>query len=153
MPIVSNPYDGSIYPVTYTIGAVAAGQVLTSAKFIEIAVAVNSERTRRGSAANISGAIFSGAVEASDMNAMVTALTTAATPYTAGFAGVSTGGAVYASNINDMISKVVNAGAECLCNCNYCTCNCNYCTCNCNYACTCNCNYSDERVKTEIEYM
>jgi len=41
----------------------------------------------------------------------------------------------------------------CTCNCNYCTCNCNYCTCNCNYACTCNCAYSDERLKTEIEYM
>ncbi len=43
----------------------------------------------------------------------------------------------------------------CTCDCNYaCTCNCNYaCTCNCNYTCTCNCNYSDERLKTDIQYL
>jgi len=55
--------------------------------------------------------------------------------------------------INAMIDKVVAAGQVCLCNCNYCTCNCNFCTCNCNHACTCNCNYSDERLKTDIEYL
>jgi hypothetical protein len=60
---------------------------------------------------------------------------------------------IYASTINSIIDSILAAGLVCTCNCNYCTCNCNYCTCNCNYACTCNCNYSDERVKTEIEYM
>jgi hypothetical protein len=60
---------------------------------------------------------------------------------------------IYAADINKLIKEINDAGAVCLCNCNYCTCNCNYCTCNCNYACTCNCNYSDERVKTQIEYM
>jgi hypothetical protein len=48
---------------------------------------------------------------------------------------------ITAQNINDLITEINNAGAVCLCNCNYCTCNCNYCTCNCNYTCTCNCNY------------
>jgi hypothetical protein len=56
-------------------------------------------------------------------------------------------------NFNKIINDINNAGAVCTCNCNYCTCNCNYCTCNCNYSCTCNCNYSDERVKSNIEYM
>jgi hypothetical protein len=63
------------------------------------------------------------------------------------------GDKITASDINTLIAEINNAGATCLCNCNYCTCNCNYCTCNCNYACTCNCNYSDERVKTNIEYL
>jgi len=66
---------------------------------------------------------------------------------------VAAGNTIYASTINSIIDSIVSAGLVCTCNCNYCTCNCNYCTCNCNYACTCNCNYSDERVKTEIEYM
>jgi len=60
---------------------------------------------------------------------------------------------IRASDINKLIKEINDAGAVCLCNCNYCTCNCNYCTCNCNYSCTCNCNYSDERVKTQIEYL
>ena len=41
----------------------------------------------------------------------------------------------------------------CTCDCNYCTCNCNYCPCNCNHSCTCQCNYSDERLKSNIEYI
>jgi len=60
---------------------------------------------------------------------------------------------ITASGINALITKVKDAGAVCLCNCNYCTCNCNYCTCNCNYACTCNCNYSDRRLKTLIKLL
>jgi hypothetical protein len=73
--------------------------------------------------------------------------------YRSGFAGVSVSGKIYAQNVNDLIEKFISANNVCICNCNYCTCNCNYCTCNCNYACTCNCNYSDERVKTNIEYL
>lgn len=64
------------------------------------------------------------------------------------------GTVIYAANVNSIIAGIqLGGGSGCTCNCNYCTCNCNYCTCNCNYSCTCNCNYSDERVKTEIEYM
>ena len=75
--------------------------------------------------------------------------------YTSGFAGISnpTTTTIKASDINALIKKVKDAGAVCLCNCNYCTCNCNYCTCNCNYACTCNCNYSDRRLKRNIKFL
>jgi hypothetical protein len=77
-----------------------------------------------------------------------------ASPYTSGpFTSATKGAKITAKNLNDMITTVVNAGNQCLCNCNYCTCNCNYCTCNCNYACTCNCNYSDERLKENIEHV
>ena len=70
-----------------------------------------------------------------------------------GSTAVAVGNLITAAGLNALITECNNAGAVCTCNCNYCTCNCNYCTCNCNYACTCNCNYSDERVKTNIEYM
>jgi len=66
---------------------------------------------------------------------------------------VTGGTSITALNINKLLNDLQAAGNICTCNCNYCTCNCNYCTCNCNYSCTCNCNYSDERVKTEIEYI
>jgi len=64
-----------------------------------------------------------------------------------------TGTKITAAAVNALIGAINSDSAVCTCNCNYCTCNCNYCTCNCNYSCTCNCNYSDERVKTNIEYM
>lgn len=79
--------------------------------------------------------------------------------YTTGFAGISTTNnaqlttTIKASDINALIKKVKDAGAVCLCNCNYCTCNCNYCTCNCNYSCTCNCNYSDRRLKKNVKFL
>lgn len=142
--------------VTYSIGKVAAGDVIGSAKWVEIAGVVNSERNRRqgGNTYVDTGRFGAGTnIEASDINNMVDALQTAPYPYTAGFGGVSAGNTIYASNINELIDKVVNAGAVCVCNCNYCTCNCNYCTCNCNYSCTCNCNYSDERLKDNIELV
>ena len=77
------------------------------------------------------------------------------TSFTQGFAGISnpTTTTIKASDINALIKKVKDAGAVCLCNCNYCTCNCNYCTCNCNYSCTCNCNYSDRRLKKNIKFL
>lgn len=75
--------------------------------------------------------------------------------FTSGFSGITnpTTTTIKASDINALINKVKDAGAACLCNCNYCTCNCNYCTCNCNYACTCNCNYSDRRLKKNIKFL
>ena len=66
---------------------------------------------------------------------------------------VSAGGLIYATNVNNLINDINNAGAACVCNCNYCSCNCNYCVCNCNYTCTCNCNYSDERLKENIKLL
>jgi len=54
---------------------------------------------------------------------------------------------------NNIKNKLVDAGNQCMCNCNYCACNCNQCICNCNHACVCNCNYSDERLKTNIVYI
>jgi len=66
---------------------------------------------------------------------------------------VGVGQLITASQINKIRTELKNAGNSCFCNCNYCACNCNYCTCNCNYACTCNCNYSDERLKTNIQFI
>ena len=66
---------------------------------------------------------------------------------------VAGGGRIYPSNVNALINDINNAGAACVCNCNYCSCNCNYCVCNCNYTCTCNCNYSDERLKENIKLI
>ena len=68
-------------------------------------------------------------------------------------AKIAAGTKITASALNAIITALNSDTTACTCNCNYCTCNCNYCTCNCNYSCTCNCNYSDERVKTNIEYM
>ena len=68
-------------------------------------------------------------------------------------ANMSAGNIFYASDFTALANAVINAGATCLCNCNYCTCNCNYCTCNCNYSCTCNCNYSDSRLKENIKLV
>ena len=173
---------------SYAIGTVDSNTVISSAKFTELMNRVNDERARRGvgAAAQPSYTDNSSKVEASDLNAIKSAVEVTPTAlgtagyldrhgyqtnssyqdannvtqyfsqggaYTAGFAGVSATGTMYAQNVNDMITKINAAAAVCMCNCNYCTCNCNYCTCNCNYACTCHCNYSDERVKTDIEYM
>ncbi len=72
--------------------------------------------------------------------------------FVTGFAGISTTNnaqlstRISATDINALIKKVKDAGAVCLCNCNYCTCNCNY-------SCTCNCNYSDRRLKRNIKYL
>jgi hypothetical protein len=66
---------------------------------------------------------------------------------------VALNGLIYASRINQLVDDINNAGAACVCNCNYCSCNCNYCVCNCNYSCTCNCNYSDERLKENIQLV
>jgi len=138
---------------SYNISDVSAGQVIDNAKFNDIGVKVNQERSRRGHAARTYS--YSGKIDNAHINALKQGIDDAG--YTAGFSGVSGGGFGYtritATNINEMIDKLQAAGNVCVCNCNYCTCNCNYCTCNCNYSCTCNCNYSDERLKTEITYM
>lgn len=150
--IQSSPYDNHVYPVTYSISTVATNNSVASTKWVEIFNAVNTERARRGYGAIANPDFSVGTVyTASDLNALVTGLNTAG--YTDGFGGVSIDATVYAQNINDMISKVIAAGAVCVCNCAYCTCNCNYCTCNCDYSCTCNCNYSDERLKTNIKLI
>ena len=135
--------------VVYTIADVAVDEEINDLKFIEIGVDVNAERARRGYGAQTY--TFSAAVDASELNALLNGLSSAG--FTLGFAGVGVGTDIDTSDINLTIDQVIAAGAECVCNCNYCTCNCNYCTCNCNYACTCNCNYSDERLKTDIEYL
>lgn len=124
------------YPISYNIATVAATELVTSAKFNEIATAVNQERSRRGyGATNLSVA---DQIDAEELNAMVSAIDSAG--YTGGFTGVADGDIITNTHINALITKLNNAGAVCICNCNYCTCDCNYCTCDCNY-CTCNCNY------------
>lgn len=151
-----NSNYGQRYPTYYSIANVAAGNVTTSAKFVEIANAVNAERSRRGYAAETYG--FVSTIDAGEVNQMVSGLNNAG--WTANFGGVSTGQYIAASNINDLIYKLNQAATICICNCNYCvcdcnycTCNCDYCTCNCNFGCTCDCNYSDKRLKQNIEFV
>ena len=134
---------------SYSISDVYAGQIIDNAKFNDIGVKVNQERSRRGHGSRSYS--FSGVIDDTHINSLRDGINDAG--YTSGFSGVSAGTRVYASNINQMIDKLQAAGNVCVCNCNYCTCNCNYCTCNCNYSCTCNCNYSDERLKREIEFI
>lgn len=134
---------------TYSISDVSAGQVIDNAKYNDIGVKVNQERTRRGHGTRVYS--FSGTIDDSHINALKSGIHDAG--YTSGFAGVSAGNVISSSHINQMIDKLQSAGTICVCNCNYCTCNCNYCTCNCNYSCTCNCNYSDERLKVEVSYL
>lgn len=43
--------------------------------------------------------------------------------------------------INDVVQRIMTAGSQCVCDCNYCSCDCNHCTCNCDYSCTCDCAY------------
>ena len=78
---------------------------------------------------------------------------TSATTFSLTYGNVTAGAIVYATDVNNLLTDLLNAGAVCVCNCNYCTCNCNYCVCNCNYACTCNCNYSDQRLKENIKLI
>ena len=151
-----NSNYGQRYPTSYAIANVAVGQLADDAKFVEIANAVNSERTRRGYGTEAYA--FTSTIDAGEINQMVNGINTAG--WTANFGGVSGGQYIAASNINDLIYKLNQAAAVCICNCNYCvcdcnycTCNCDYCTCNCNFGCTCNCNYSDSRLKENVEYV
>jgi hypothetical protein len=155
---------------THSLTSVSAGGLITSAKYTELATAVNAERTRR----RVGAMIFtpSATVTASDINTFVGGVNATAYPPNNGFinefntlvtwptvagyvgsTSVSAGSTITAANINSLISDIQGAAAVCTCNCNYCTCNCNYCTCNCNYSCTCNCNYSDKRLKENIKYV
>ena len=148
---------------------------VTNADFVTIFNLVNQERNRRGSGSiTINPGQFTGLISASDLNTMKTNVEvqgvapprqfytddanndqyfTRADAYTGGFTGVLSDRIIFAQNMVDMLGKINSAGAVCVCNCNYCTCNCNYCTCNCNFSCTCQCNYSDERLKTDIEFV
>ena len=153
--------------------SVSAGNTILSLNFKALADSVNAEIDRRGGGTHVT-TTYSGSITAAAYNAINTALQGAATPYNTGLANVAVNQLIQASQINNLISKIADAAAVCLCNCNYCTCNCNYCTCDCNYctcdcnycvcdcnyctcdcnySCTCNCNYSDERLKDNIVYM
>lgn len=150
MPIVSNPFGtpgGD--QATYTIADVAVAADIAAAKFTEIGVAVNAERSRRSAGAQ--SYTFVGSVDAAELNALVSGVDSAG--YTSGFGVVSISDDITALNVNQMIDKVQASGNVCLCNCNYCACNCNFCSCNCNHSCTCNCNYSDETIKMDIIYL
>jgi hypothetical protein len=157
--------------VSYSVATVSAGSAISSAKFNQLISTVNQERVRRGSAAT--SIAISVLISAADIDQIQAALeipgpaadqayeptgtlsivTFPQISAPSGFTTESRGNGITAANVNALITELNNAGAVCTCNCNYCTCNCNYCTCNCNYSCTCNCNYSDERVKSNIEYM
>ena len=147
---------------SYSIADVGASTLITKAKWTELLTNVNKERNRRGLSS------ITVALDNPIASAKLNALKDGIQPfYSAGFSGVSANTIVLASHINSMIDKIQEAGAVCLCNCNYCTCNCNYCTCNCNYctcncnyctcncnhSCTCNCNYSDIRLKENIKFL
>ncbi len=153
------------------------GQQVTAADWRLVESAVNQERVRRGVPANsVISSRFQGFIEAADLNYLKTSVEvqgvapnppsytftasggTAERPnlgtaffvqapiYYGGFQGVDKDRPIEADEINAMVDKVNGAGGVCVCNCNYCTCNCNY-------SCTCNCNYSDERLKTNIEFL
>ena len=151
--------------VTYTISAVIPGVTLvSSAIFTNLRDTIHLERTRRGTSTvivsivspighdlyntlisnlNVSGPNASQAYNTNGSVDITTypQLAAPSLPST-----LITGSVITAACVNTLIDSITAAGGAC-------TCNCNYCTCNCNYSCTCNCNYSDERVKTEIEYM
>lgn len=160
-----------------------AGNPVTANDYQLIFAAINQERQRRGvGAVPTTPTPFDGLIEAQDLNDLKqyvevagptpnppswtynaggaeerppigTSFFPVAPAFTGGFQGVRAERNIFAAEINSLVQKVNSAGAVCVCNCNYCTCNCNYCTCNCNYSCTCNCNYSDERLKTNIEFV
>jgi len=160
----------------------ATGDEVTASDWLLVLAGVNQERGRRGVGAIPSNpSPFNGFIEAADLNDLKgwvevagptpnpsswtfnaggaeerpplgTRFFPVAAAYVGGFQGVRSNNVIFAQEINNMVQKVNDAGAVCVCNCNYCTCNCNYCTCNCNYSCTCNCNYSDIRLKTNIQF-
>ena len=151
--------------------AVNQGNTITALQFKGLADAVNAEIDRRGGGVAHVATSYSGVIPKGDYNTIKNVLKSCSTPYDTGLPDVATNQIIYASQINNLISKIGDAAAVCLCNCNYCTCNCNYCTCDCNYctcdcnyctcncnyctcdcnyACTCNCNYSDIRLKNNI---
>ena len=152
--------------VSYSVGAVVAGGSITAALFNTLINNTNSERVRRGAGTTLTTVSVGTSINATHFNNIKTALEIVGQPASqaynvsgtvtvvtypqaaapSGSTAVSVGTSITATGLNALITELNNAGAVC-------TCNCNYCTCNCNYACTCNCNYSDERVKTEIEYM
>ena len=177
LPALTNSLVVSVYgtnasdAVSYGLGQVSTGTVITATEWNLLATKVNAERTRRG-AGTISISVSS-PINHTTFNTMASGIavagpassqayntsgTTTVTTYPQATAistttATNTGTLIYATNVNALINDINNSGAVCTCNCNYCTCNCNYCTCNCNYSCTCNCNYSDIRLKTDIELI
>ena len=159
--------------VYYSQPNVAPSDIIYDRDYEKLLNLINSERTRRalnpvtgsGTATDpfkpatpyaISAVpdVFTAGevIDTSDYNSLINGLNQV---YNSGKSPLSIGTLITASEINSLISSNYTAGQQCVCNCNYCTCNCNACLCNCNYACTCNCNYtySDERLKTNIEYL
>jgi len=175
--LVTNVYGSNASDaVSYSIPRISDSvkTKMTSSIFLNIAQKAVLERTRRGgSLVTIPDGYYTGKIiadkitniknnvrvpgpvneQAYNTSGTIAVTTFPTAPVSSGAGNFTAGQKITSGIINALIDEINNAGAVCLCNCNYCTCNCNYCTCNCNYACTCNCNYSDEQVKTEIVYM
>jgi hypothetical protein len=178
-----NVIDGSRYGTSYSISTPSVGSLITSAGFNSLVSSYNSEYVRRNQGnpgyGSPSGLITASTLAAianglnnlggqaptgnslGDPGQDVSSATLSQINQNAAFYGagggapgnMASGNKFYASDFSALATAVINAGAQCLCNCNYCTCNCNYCTCNCDYSCTCNCNYSDERLKENIKLI
>jgi len=164
-------FDGSKYGVSYSISSPSAGATIQSTDFDTLVARYNDEYVRRNQGnpgiGHPTGTISSDTIKgwANGLNGLggqgatgnslgdpgqdVNSTTISQINQGAAFSGagggapgnISGGNVFYASDFTGVANAVINAGAQCLCNCNYCTCNCNYCTCNCDYSCTCNCNY------------
>ena len=152
--------------VSYGVGGVTAGGTILASTWSALASTITSERARRGQGSSMPTISANTTILATYFNQLKAQLEVAGpvndvaynnngtqdvitfpqAGVPSGSTAVAIGDTITAAGLNALITELNNAGAVC-------TCNCNYCTCNCNYACTCNCNYSDERVKTEIEYM
>jgi len=168
--------------VTISFSNVTTSTLITDTLFKDLGVKVNTERARRGRAADASIkdlADYTGVINYAELEKLRSAMLvssvtnptyksptntnvtspSAPAPMTSNPGVISAAGSwtghpkITAALFNSLITGLKSQGNECTCNCNYCTCNCNYCTCNCNFSCTCNCNYSDVTTKENIVYM
>ena len=118
------------------------GSQITALSFNEIVVAINDEKTRRGTGTTVVAVTASNVTTAAEWQSLGNDINTwLAVGWNCGAAGASSILAAWTDTAGLAGLKKYTNQAEivCLCNCNYsCTCNCNYCTCNCNN-CACNC--------------
>jgi hypothetical protein len=155
--------------VTYTISDVSSGDLIAPGALAAIAVAVNSERERRGGTAQTY--TFTGVIDKTEIQALIDGIE-GVNPPLRGSGFTTNPGTVSAAGSGDNTdvqhadevdlagtnAPAYTGGIRSLSSVIYaseinsiidkvqaagavCTCNCNYCTCNCNY-CTCNCNYA-----------
>ena len=139
---------------------VNVGDLVTNEKFNYLSLKIQNESQRRGIGVSNYDKQNGEIVTAHDYNVIIDRLNTAldvprnpSGPNLPHLPNIAVGDLITELIHSNIKNKLINAGSQCMCNCNYCACNCNQCICNCNHACVCNCNYSDERLKTNIVYI